>query len=105
MNTDKRILSITAFGLFVCGVIAPFFSRVFGSDDVAVIFAIIAMILALIFGILGRTFLLGKVAMIGALVACLICTINFIRFRSDENAARIKGQLQFEQHTSHTAKP
>ena len=103
MNTDKRILSVTAFALFVCGIIAPFLPRVFGSDDVAVIFAIIATILALIFGVLSRTFLLGRVAMIGALIVCVIGTINLVRFHSDEGAARMR--MQLEQQAGHAAKP
>jgi hypothetical protein len=90
MNTDNRILSIAAFALFISGVVSPFFPRVFGSDDVAVIFGIIATVLALILGLLGRSFLLGKVAAIGALIVCVIGTINYIRFRSDSGAAELR---------------
>jgi hypothetical protein len=93
MNTDKRILSIAAFALFICAVVAPFFPRVFGSDDVAVIFALLATVLALILGFLGRSFLLGKVAAIGALIVCVIGTINYVRFRSDSGAAELRMRM------------
>lgn len=96
MKTDKRVLSITAFTLFICGIIAPFIPGVFGSDDVAIIFGIIATIHALILGILGRSFLLGKVAAIGALIVCVIGTFNYIRFRSDAGASELRMRMEQE---------
>ena len=102
MNTDKRILSTTAFALFICGVVAPFVPRIFGSEDIAVVFAIVGMVLALILGILGRIFLLGKVAAVGALIVCVIGTINYIRFHSDAGADELR--MHMEQQSSHTAK-
>jgi uncharacterized membrane protein len=104
MNTDKRILSITAFALFICGVVAPFVPGAFGfgSEDLAVDFAMIATVLALILGFVGRIFLLGKVAAIGALIVCVIGTINYIRFRSDAGADELR--MHMEQQSSHTAK-
>jgi hypothetical protein len=90
MNLDKRILSITAFALFIGGVVAPFVPTVFGSDDIAVAFAIVMTILALILGFLGRSFLLGKVGMIGALVVCLIGGINYVLFRMDAAKTRAR---------------
>ena len=102
MNTDKRILSITAFTLFICGMVAPFVPTAFGSEDIAVVFTIVATVLALILGILGRIFLLGKVAALGALIVCVIGTINYIRFRSDAGADELR--MHMEQQASHTAK-
>jgi hypothetical protein len=101
MNTDKRILSITAFVLFICGLVTPLVQGVFSSEDVAIIFAIVATVLALILGILGRSFFLGKVAAVGALIVCVIGTINYIRFRSDDTGAA-ELRMHMEQQSNHT---
>jgi hypothetical protein len=94
VNLDRRILSVTAFALFVCGVFAPFVPRFFGSGGLAFVFAIVSMSLALILGILGRIFLLGKVAAIGALIVCVIGTINYICFRYHADAAELRMEQQ-----------
>jgi uncharacterized membrane protein len=100
MKIDKRILSIVAFFMFISGIVAPFAPRIFGSDDIAVIFAIVAMSLALIFGVLGRSFLLGKVATIGALIVCVIGTINYVGFRLSANSTASQMQMQTSQAKS-----
>jgi hypothetical protein len=99
-------LSITAFALFISGIIAPFVLAVFGLGEVAAIFGIIATVLALIHGILGRSFLLGKVAAIGALIVfCVIGTISYLRFRAAAGAADAELRLRMEQQSGHTQKP
>jgi hypothetical protein len=103
MNTDRRILSITAFAMFILGIIAPFLGQILGMEDLAVIFTLVAMVMALVLGIFGRSFVLGKVAMIGALVVCvlgtILSTINYIRFNSDKRAAELQMQQMKQTHS------
>lgn len=97
MKTDKRILSITAFALFISGIVAPFVGGLFGSEDAAVIYAIISTVLALVLGLLGRSFLLGKVAWIGALIMCVVGTVNYILYRSGSKAAELRMEREVQE--------
>jgi hypothetical protein len=58
----------------------PFISLAVHPPDGLLIAAAIAMVLALIFGIMSWRQRLGKIATIGAMVLCLISIINLILF-------------------------
>jgi hypothetical protein len=90
MQTDKRILSIAAFALLLVGVFAPLMPRFFPSGDVAVIAGIAAIVLALLFGFIGRDFLLGRVAAIGALILCLVGGVNYVGFTFGKKSAEAR---------------
>jgi hypothetical protein len=90
MELDKRILSISAFALLILGVLPPFVPRIFGSGELGLVFAILATVLALVFGFLGRKFLLGKVAVVGVVVVFIISTTIYImRSSSHPNDASV----------------
>ena len=69
---DDRVLSLTAFILFLAGFFLPLFGFI--------IIGCSALLLALLFGLLSWRRRLGKIAAIGAGVTCLIGVINLIRF-------------------------
>ena len=84
--TDKqasRVLSRSAFILFIVGVFLPLFRVAFRGVDItstAIFIGVAAEILALVFGIMSRRSQLGKVAAIGAAIVCLIGGVNLVRF-------------------------
>ena len=80
---DNRVLSLTAFILFIVGVFLPIFRVTFRGVDISsatILIAVGAEILALVFGLISWKRRLGKVAAIGAAIICLLGTVNLIRF-------------------------
>ena len=69
---DDRVLSLTAFILFLVGFFLPLFGTIYIGCG--------AVLLALIFGLPSWRRRLGKIAAIGAGVICVIGIINLIRF-------------------------
>lgn len=94
MKRHKRIISIVAFVFLLAAIALPFRAAIHESSasDALITLAIIALVLAIVFGFLGRCFLLGRIAWIGALILCMIGAVNYVRFRSaaDESETRLR---------------
>lgn len=80
MKTDRRVLSIVGFAFLITAIVAPFVGWILISDDGAIVYAVVATLLGLVFGYLGRSFLLGKVALIGSLILIVLGAVNYVRF-------------------------
>ncbi len=60
MNNDKRLIAFVSLGLLVAALLVPFFLALCGRGDLAVGFAIVAGLLALLFGALSWSDRIGK---------------------------------------------
>lgn len=90
MDTDRRILSVAAFMLLVVGILAPFVPELLGGtyNGSVIAFALLSLLLSLIFGILSRRFLLGRVAAVMATVAIIAPAVNYYQFHQRREATR-----------------
>jgi len=96
MNNQKKILPVVAFVLFLTGIVLPFVSRSFASSSAPVALAVVASILSLILGLNTHSFLLGRIAWVGALVVCVLGTINAIRFFSGSGESELRTRMEQE---------
>ena len=84
--TDKRAnptLALTAFVLFVVGVVLPLLRVTFRGTDISAITILIAVgaeIVALILGCISWRRRLGKIAAVGAAIVCVLGIVNLVRF-------------------------
>ena len=88
---DKRILACLALGLLVGGLLGPFLIALLGSRELAVGFAVVTELLALIFGALSFSERIGKiVTVMGAVLAvtAVVTTILLIPIRERQEADR-----------------
>lgn len=65
---DKRILAYLALGLLVGGLLGPFVIALLGGGELAVGFAVVAELLALVFGALSYSEMIGKIVTVMGVV-------------------------------------
>jgi phosphate/sulfate permease len=78
-NENKPIAWI-ALLLTIVGLLGPFVIAIFASDDQAIGFGIISVLLALILGVISWQHLLGRVSVTVCLISLILFGIAYYRF-------------------------
>jgi len=76
-NDSGKIFGNLALGLLVAGLLVPFIIAVFASEQLAMGFGVVAVVLALLFGILGWKHRTGKVVVIITAALVVLAAVNF----------------------------
>lgn len=103
--SDKRILSLVAFGLFIVAFLLPWPIAAIGRDEHAMIFAGVSMLLAVTFAAMSRRELFSRIVLamvagtVGLIFVGLLATVPIFFFRSNQaaNESRLLEQRHVEE--------
>ena len=104
-DSGARLFGNLGLGLFVAGALMPFVLGSYGAGGPAAGFAVVAMLLALLFGILGRRSAGGKVALIGAGAVLLLGVAAFLAYRPRATGERDAARRAVEEGLRGSARP
>jgi hypothetical protein len=93
-KTDSRFYGQLAIGHLIAGLLGPFLVAKILSGDVALGFAVVALLLALLFGILGWKQKSGQVTSIVVSCLVIVAAINWIISVSQTNASQNLNQAE-----------
>lgn len=91
MNNDKRLFALLSLGLFLTACLAPFVIAVFRRDDLAILFGVVAGLLALLFGALGWSERLGRTVVVTLLLLLLVGGGGIVGIRTLRSQRTVAG--------------
>ena len=93
-RSSDKLFGNLALGLLVVGLLAPFIIAVFASQQLAVGFGVVALILALLFGVIGIREKTGKVTVIATVcLAVLAIAATGLIYFTDKAKCRRMNEL------------
>jgi hypothetical protein len=98
-NDSGKLFGNLALGLLVAGLLVPFIIAAFASEQLAMGFGVVAMILALVFGIVGWQHKTGKVVVVTTAVLVVLAAVNFTLYFRVRKAA----ESEMEERTKQAA--
>ena len=104
-NDSGKLFGNLALVLLVAGLLVPFIIAAFASEQLAMGFGVVAVILALVFGVLGWKHKPGKVSVIGVAIVLLwglgTCVL-YVRTKHDLNGQMDKVYQELVEETMTT---
>jgi serine/threonine-protein kinase len=105
--SDKRILSLVAFGLFIAAFLLPWLIAAIGRDEHAMIFAGVSMLLAVTFAVVSRRESFSRIVLVmvggavGLIFVGVLATvpIYFFSYNQAANENRLLEQRRVEEAT------
>ena len=76
MNNDKRIFALVSLGLFLTAFLGPFALAASGHESLAIPFAAVAGLLALVFGALGWNDRIGRTVTVSILAILALLAVG-----------------------------
>jgi len=101
-KTSDKLFGNLALALLVAGLLVPFIIAMFAKEEIATGFGVVAILLALLFGIIGRKQKTGKVTLL--IVGCLGVLV-FVLVFGRRAEARSTMQRAIEKQAERNAAP